>query len=143
MLAASTLAQAAAAVMTNGPAFLIPVLHDREGLSLARAGRVLQQWGTGPAGGFLAMVTLMPDRTWVVDEQGELTFGEIDRRTNALARGLQDLGVKEGDAIALMARNHRGFVETTVAAAKLGADLIYLNTAFAGPQLVEIGRAHV
>jgi sugar phosphate permease len=38
MLAASTLAQAAAAVMTNGPAFLIPVLHDREGLSLARAG---------------------------------------------------------------------------------------------------------
>ena len=37
-----------------------------------------------------------------------------------------------------MARNHRGFVEATVAAAKLGADLIYLNTAFAGPQLVDV-----
>ena len=32
MLAASTLAQAAAAVMIHGPAFLIPPLHDREGL---------------------------------------------------------------------------------------------------------------
>ena len=37
-----------------------------------------------------------------------------------------------------MARNHRGFVEATVAAAKLGADVLYLNTAFAGPQLVDV-----
>jgi acyl-CoA synthetase (AMP-forming)/AMP-acid ligase II len=114
------------------------IIRPYSPLALGRAGRVLQQWGTGPAGGFLAMATLMPDRTWVIDERGELTFRDVDRRTNALARGLQELGVKEGDAIALMARNHRGFVEATVAAAKLGADLIYLNTAFAGPQLVDV-----
>lgn len=40
ILAASTLAQAASAVMIHGAAFLIPVLHEREGLSLARAGLV-------------------------------------------------------------------------------------------------------
>lgn len=40
MLGASTLAQASASVMMHGPAFLIPVLHEREGLSLARAGLV-------------------------------------------------------------------------------------------------------
>jgi MFS family permease len=40
MLAASTVAQASAAVMMHGPAFLIPVLHDREGMSLAQAGLV-------------------------------------------------------------------------------------------------------
>jgi sugar phosphate permease len=40
MLGASTLAQAAAAVMVHGPAFLIPALHDRGGLSLAEAGLV-------------------------------------------------------------------------------------------------------
>ena len=34
------------------------------------------------------MATLMPDRTWLIDELGELTFREVDRRTNALARGL-------------------------------------------------------
>jgi sugar phosphate permease len=40
MLAASTLAQAAAAVMIHGPAFLIPSLVTDEGLSLAEAGLV-------------------------------------------------------------------------------------------------------
>lgn len=40
ILGASTLAQAAAAVTIHGPAFLIPALHDREGLSLAAAGLV-------------------------------------------------------------------------------------------------------
>jgi fatty-acyl-CoA synthase len=114
------------------------ILRPYPPLSLARAGRILQQWGTGPAGGFLAMATLQPERTWLVDERGELTFREVDRRTNRLARALRALGVGEGDSVALMARNHRGFVEGTVAAAKLGADLIYLNTAFAGPQLVDV-----
>jgi sugar phosphate permease len=40
MLAAGTLAQAAAAVMIHGPAFLIPTLDDRPGVSLAEAGLV-------------------------------------------------------------------------------------------------------
>ncbi len=40
MLAASTLAQAAAAVMMHGPAFLIPALHEQRGLRLAEAGVV-------------------------------------------------------------------------------------------------------
>ena len=114
------------------------IIRPYSPLSLARAGRVLQQWGTGPAGGFLAMATLMPERDLADRRAGELTFREVDERTNALARGLQELGVNEGDSIALMARNHRGFVEATIAAAKLGADLIYLNTAFAGPQLVDV-----
>jgi fatty-acyl-CoA synthase len=114
------------------------ILRPYSPMSLARAGRALQQWGTGPAGGFLAIATLVPDRVWLIDERGELTFRQVDRRTNALARALEKLGVSEGDSVALMARNHRGFVEATVGAAKLGADLIYLNTAFAGPQLVDV-----
>ncbi len=59
-------------------------------------------------------------------------------RSNALARGLAALGVKEGDSVAVMCRNHRGFVDTTIAVAKLGADILYLNTAFAGPQLADV-----
>jgi fatty-acyl-CoA synthase len=39
-----------------------------------------------------------------------------------------------------MARNHRGFVEAAVAAAKLGADVLLLNTAFAAPQLTDVVR---
>ena len=41
----------------------------------------------------------------------------------------------------IMCRNHRGFIESTVALSKLGADALYLNTAFAGPQLAEVASA--
>src|SRR5689334_25324385 len=64
MLAVSTLAQTASAVVLHGPAFLIPVLHTREGLSLATAGLV----SAAPMVG--VMLTLV---AWgvVVDRRGE------------------------------------------------------------------------
>ena len=105
---------------------------------LITVGRVVAAWGTGPAGGFHAMAVLDPDRDAIVDELGTLSFGEMHRRSNALARALAERGVGEGDAVAVMCRNHRGFADATVAVAKLGADLLYLNTAFAGPQLVDV-----
>ena len=107
-------------------------------LVLANLLRAVRQWGTGPAGGFAALAARVPDRIGLVDELGSLTFGELHRRSNALARALAELGVDEGDSVAVMCRNHRGFVDASVAVAKLGADLLYLNTAFAGPQLVEV-----
>jgi fatty-acyl-CoA synthase len=39
-----------------------------------------------------------------------------------------------------MCRNHRGFIEATIAASKLGANAIFLNTAFSGPQLADVAR---
>jgi fatty-acyl-CoA synthase len=105
---------------------------------IARVGRALKEWGTGPAGGFTAMALRDPHRLGLVDELGSLTFGEMHRRSNALARALAERGVREGDGVAIMCRNHRGFVDACVATAKLGADILLLNTAFAGPQLVEV-----
>ncbi|NUR06392.1 MAG: AMP-binding protein [Nocardioidaceae bacterium] len=105
---------------------------------LARLVATLAQWGTGPAGGFAAQAILHPDRAAVVDELGELTFGQLHDRSNRLADALRSRGVRAGDGIAIMCRNHRGFVDASIAAAKLGADILYLNTAFAGPQLVEV-----
>ncbi|MGZ4495011.1 MAG: AMP-binding protein [Nocardioides sp.] len=105
---------------------------------LAQVGRLLLRWGTGPAGGFQAQAILNGDRVGLVDELGELTFGELHRRSNALADSLRSRGVGPGTGVAIMCRNHRGFVDASIAAAKLGADLLYLNTAFAGPQLVDV-----
>jgi fatty-acyl-CoA synthase len=105
---------------------------------LAAVGKALRAWGTGPAGGFVAMALRDPDRVGLVDERGSLTFDEMHRRTNALARALAERGVAEGDSVAVMCRNHRGFVDACVATAKLGADILLLNTAFAGPQLVDV-----
>ena len=106
--------------------------------TLARMGKALKDWGTGAAGGFTAMALRDPDRVALVDERGPLTFGEIHQRSNALARALAERGVREGDGVALMCRNHRGFVDSVVAIAKLGADVLLLNTAFAGPQLADV-----
>jgi fatty-acyl-CoA synthase len=105
---------------------------------LAGLARTLRRWGTGPAGGFTALAVRAPDQVGLIDELGSLTFRELHLRSNALANALAGQGVGEGDSVALMCRNHRGFVDATVAIAKLGADALYLNTAFAGPQLSDV-----
>ncbi len=105
---------------------------------LITIGRVLAAWGTGPAGGFHTLAVRDPDRDGLVDELGTLTFDQMHCRSNALARALAERGVGEGDAVAVMCRNHRGFVDATLGVAKLGADLLYLNTAFSGPQLADV-----
>jgi acyl-CoA synthetase (AMP-forming)/AMP-acid ligase II len=81
-----------------------------------------------------------PERVAIVDERGALTFAEVNARTNALARVLRGAGVAERNGVAIMCRNHRGFIEATVACAKLGASVLYLNTAFAGPQIADVLR---
>jgi acyl-CoA synthetase (AMP-forming)/AMP-acid ligase II len=98
----------------------------------------LSRWGTTPAGGFRALAVRNPDGIAIIDERGKVTFAELHERSNALARSLRDRGVNEGDGVAIMCRNHRGFVEASIAVNKLGADVLYLNTAFAGPQLAEV-----
>jgi acyl-CoA synthetase (AMP-forming)/AMP-acid ligase II/uncharacterized protein YndB with AHSA1/START domain len=111
-----------------------PIRPDK----LVKMGTTLLKWGRSPAAGFITGAIRQPDEPALIDELGTLTFREIDDRTNALAHALSDAGVKEGDGVALMCRNHRGFVEATVANAKLGANSLYLNTAFAGPQITEV-----
>ena len=100
--------------------------------------RTLQKWGRSPAAGAISLAQRYPDGTMIVDELGTLTYSEVDTRTNALAHALSDAGLVEGDGVGVMCRNHRGFIEATIALSKLGADALYLNTAFAGPQLTEV-----
>lgn len=114
------------------------IIRPYSPVSLARVALAVKAWGTGPAGGFTAQAKLTPNRVAIIDEIGQLTCRELHERSNALARALADKGVGEGDSVALMCRNHRYFVDASVAVAKLGADVLYLNTAFAGPQLVDV-----
>ena len=136
---ASTISARASGVATTvavlGRAGVIRPYGPRTLLDL---GRVVLRWGTGPAGGFATLAARAPHAVGVVDELGELTWGELHRRSNSLARALAERGVGEGDSVAVMCRNHRGFIDASIAIAKLGADILYLNTAFAGPQLVEV-----
>jgi len=72
---------------------------------LAGIGKALQDWGRGPAGGFATLAQRFPDQDGVIDELGSLTFMQVQRRSNALAHSLRELGVREGDSVALLFRN--------------------------------------
>ena len=106
----------------------------------AKIGMTFLRWGASPALGIAAAAIHHPDATAIIDERGSLTFEQLHRRSNALAHALEKMGIGYGDGVGIMCRNHRGFVEATLAAAKLGASALYLNTMFAGPQLVEVMR---
>lgn len=111
------------------------------GLRPDRAAAVLatlRRGGATPASAIRIARIKRPDAEFIVDETGVLTFAEVDRRSNALARAFAAQGVGPDDRIALMCRNHRGFIEATLAASKLGATVIFLNTMFSGPQLAEV-----
>jgi acyl-CoA synthetase (AMP-forming)/AMP-acid ligase II len=102
--------------------------------------RALIRFGPTPAGGYTASAERYGTETALIDELGTLTFREIHERTNALAHGLAASGIGEGDSVGLMCRNHRGFIESVVACSKLGAHVLFLNTAFSGPQLADVAK---
>jgi acyl-CoA synthetase (AMP-forming)/AMP-acid ligase II len=90
--------------------------------------------------GFASAAQRCPHRPGLVDELGTLTWREIDQHADALAAGLQALQGGAPRVLGIMARNHRGFVLSLIAANRIGADVLLLNTSFAGPALAEVVR---
>ncbi|MCU1651601.1 MAG: acyl-CoA synthetase [Pseudonocardia sp.] len=78
------------------------------------------------------------DRVALIDERGPLSYKQLDKRSNALANAWRERGLEPGQGVAILARNHRGFLDAVFAAAKCGARIILLNTDFAGPQIREV-----
>ena len=132
-------------VATMGRARLLAPMRPDKYVRIAAA---MQRENMGITSGFAAAAQRCPDRPGLVDELGTLTWREIDQRADAFAAALQDLrsgqlrpDVAAGAApkvIGIMARNHRGFVEALIAANRIGADVLLLNTSFAGPALAEV-----
>ncbi len=128
---ASVTAQATTAAARSG--ILGPTRPDK----VARMARELAR--RGPFGAACTVAAIRwGDRPGLTDELGTLTYREIDERSNALANAWLADGVRPGDTIAILCRNHRGFVDATYAAAKAGLRAVYMNTEFAGPQINEV-----
>lgn len=113
---------------------LAPMRPDK----YVRIAAAMQRENMGITSGFAAAAQRCPDRPGLVDELGTLTWREIDQRADALASALQALPGGQPKVLGIMARNHRGFVEALVAANRIGADVLLLNTSFAGPALAEV-----
>jgi fatty-acyl-CoA synthase len=103
-----------------------------------RVAATFLRWGASPATGVTGAAIEHPHEIAILDERGALTWQRLHRRSNALANAFAAMGIGPGDGVGVMARNHRGFLETTLATAKLGASALYLNTMFSGPQLVDV-----
>jgi fatty-acyl-CoA synthase len=91
-------------------------------------------------GALVAAAARNGDRTAIIDERGELTYRDLDRRSNALANAWREQGLEAGEGVAILVRNHRGFLESVFAALKCGARVILLNTSFSGPQIREVAE---
>ena len=111
-------------------AFEVKVLREAGILGLERPDKAIKvgsayvRWGASPALGITTAAIHHPHETALIDERGSLTFEELQRRSNALARAFAGMGIGYGDGVGIMCRNHRGFVEATLAAAKLGASAL-------------------
>src|SRR4030088_1683386 len=117
-----------------GSGMVKPTRPDRALRSLV----ALHRWGPTPAAAYAGAAIRYPDRAALVDERGTLTFAQVHARTNALAAELRRAGISAPAGVAIMCRNHRGFIEATVACSKLGASALYLNTSFAAPQIDDV-----
>ncbi len=107
--------------------------------NLAALGADVVRWGE------IGMIPALnarrnPHRTAIVDDEGTMTFTELNDAVNAVANGLLDLGVRGGDGVAILARNHRWFLIANYACARVGARTILLNTEFSGPQIRDVSE---
>ena len=98
----------------------------------------LRRFGPTLAAGVVGGAARFPAAPAIIDDDGTLTFADLERRSTALTRGLAGHGLTEGSSISMMCRNHRGFVEVCAACSKLGVHVVLLNTGFAGPQVAEV-----
>lgn len=109
-----------------------PVLTATSSLAMRRLGPI--------AGAAHIAARRDPGDLALIDELGKLSYGELDRRANALARGWLAAGVEPGHVIGVLCRDHRGIVDSMIACGKLGVRLVLLNTGFSRVQLADVAR---
>ena len=121
---------------------LLGILDPKTLMNLYRAGAIDRRtpfalaaslpWliGRGPSLGVLSRInaTALGTKTALIDEQGALSFAELDRRAERAACLLARLGAGPEDGVAFLLRNGRVFLELLLGAQKAGVTAYPLNT---------------
>ncbi|MEV4672451.1 AMP-binding protein [Actinomadura geliboluensis] len=100
---------------------------------LVRQLGTLRHWGTTLAGLVAAAAARSPSRPALIDDEGVLTFAELDERAARLAAALPLQGPRP--RVGVLCRNHRGMALTLVACSRRGAEVVLLNTGFGAGQI--------
>lgn len=70
---------------------------------------------------------LNEEKVALVYGERRITYGELNRRVNALANAFLEMGVRRGDRVAALLMNGNEILECTFACAKLGAIFVPIN----------------
>ena len=79
-----------------------------------------------------------PDATAIRWAGSDISWSELDARTDALAAGLAERGITHGDRIAILAGNCPQWCDVSVAAWKLGAVIVPVNTRFTATEVAYV-----
>jgi amino acid adenylation domain-containing protein len=119
-------------------------LADLPLLTAAERHQLLTEWNPAPgvAGARLALhrrfeaqVDRAPEAPALSWQEERLTYGELDRRANRLARHLQVAGVWPGDRVALLLERSVEMVVALLATLKAGAAYVPLDPAYPAERL--------
>ncbi|OBH80536.1 acyl-CoA synthetase [Mycobacterium mantenii] len=127
---------AARALMHSG------LLNPPAPLAAFRLLHEARRGGTNPYTLLAVTTARWPDRTAIVDDDGALSYRQLQLATESLARRLSGEGVAAGQAVGVMCRNGRGFVAGVFAAALLGADVVLISTEFRSDALAAAVESH-
>lgn len=127
--------------------FILRTMATRKLLNPGHPARVVRQlnalrrWGFGLYGEMRSTAARDPDRIAVVDEDRQITYGELDLRVRRLANALRaEHGVRTGDRVGLLCNNSAGMVEAMLALIALGAQAVLVNTGLGNTQLEAVAH---
>ena len=101
--------------------------------------RTLNQLGPFGAASRIAAIR-HGDQPAIADEQGEITFSELDELVNRFANALTDRGLGTHSTIGILCRNHRIPLIAAFAASRTGINAVWLNTSFSVRQAKEVAE---
>ncbi len=107
---------------------------------LLGAVRQLRKWGPGLPSGVNAAAKRYPKQLAIIDDAGEITYEDLVAQINQFTAVLKERGLKPGDSIAVLARNHRYLVIALIAVMQLGGRVLLLNTMASRAQLTDLAE---
>lgn len=138
----TALAEAGAFFRSLPPVIRAGMMNSRNPEQGCRMIAQTVRWGFSTAAQIRRAVARDPERLAVIDDQGELTYAELDRQMTALAKNLLTEGAGPGTRVAILARNGRGFLLPIAAKGMVGFDVLLLNPGSSAAQLEHIIDEH-
>ena len=92
----------------------------------------------GLAARFDLLAARGPDRPFVITDAATFTYADVRDWSRRLARGLYAIGVRPGDAVALIVDNRPEFVAAKLAVARLGATAVPVNFSYRAEELAAV-----